>query len=89
MSKKIIFKNEQGKELKTNMSEDIMNRVSELIESDLKSKNIFYLREGTVFRVKQKDIENLLNAQIKANKKLIAGGVITLDMIEKDIDANF
>ncbi len=31
MSKKITFKNEQGKELKTNMSEDIMNRVSELI----------------------------------------------------------
>lgn len=83
------FKNKKGKRLKTTMSNDIMNQVAEITELQLKNKNIFYLREGTVFRVKQSDMNNLLNAQMRATKKLIKDGVITLDMIKKDMKYNF
>ena len=83
------FKNKKGKELKTTMSNDIMNQIAEITELELKSKGIFYLRNGTKFSVKQDDINNLLNAQMKANEKMIKDGVITLDMIENDIKANF
>ena len=83
------FKNRKGKRLKTTMSNDIMNQVAEITELQLKNRNIFYLREGTVFRVKQSDMNNLLNAQMRATKKLIKDGVITLDMIKKDMKYNF
>lgn len=83
------FKNKKGKELKTTMSNDIMNQVAEITELELKSKGIFYLRNGTKFSVKQDDVNNLLNAQMEANKKLIKDCVITSDMIKNDIKSNF
>jgi len=86
---KLIFKTKKGKEFKTTMSNDIMNQVAEIIELELKRKGVFYLRYGTKFSVKQDDVNNLLNAQMEANIKLIKDGVITLDMIENDIKSNF
>jgi hypothetical protein len=83
------FKNKKGKELKTTMSNDIMNKVAEITELELKSKGIFYLKNGTKFSVKQDDVNNLINAQMEANKKLIKDGVITSDIIENDIKSNF
>tara|TARA_R110000772_G_scaffold268686_1_gene397424 strand:+ start:50 stop:343 length:294 start_codon:yes stop_codon:yes gene_type:complete len=87
--KDMKFKNKKGKELKTTMSNDIMNQVAEITELELKSKGIFYLRNGTKFSVKQDDVNNLLNAQMEANKKLIKDCVITSDMIKNDIKSNF
>jgi hypothetical protein len=83
------FKNKKGKELKTTISNDIMNNVADITELELKSKGVFYLRDDTRFSVKQDDVNNLLNAQMEASKKLIKDGVITLDMIKNDIYSNF
>ena len=83
------FKNQKGKELKTTMSDDIMNQVANLTETELKRKGIFYLKDGTKFNVKQSDVKNLLDAQMNANMMLIEKGVVTFDMIVKDFEANF
>ena len=83
------FKNKKGRKFKTNMSNDIMNQMAEIIELELKNKGIFYLREGTKFQVEQNNVSILLNIQIEANKKLAEEGVITLDMIKNDIKSNF
>ena len=83
------FKNKKGKELKTTISNDIMNNVADITELELKSKGVFYVRDDTRFSVKQDDVNNLLNAQMEASKKLIKDGVITLDMIKNDIYSNF
>lgn len=83
------FKNKKGKELKTATSNDIMNKVADLTELELKSKDVFYLRDNTRFSVKQDDVNNLLNAQMEVSKKLIKDGIITLDMIKNDIYSNF
>lgn len=83
------FKNKKGKELKTATSNDIMNKVADLTELELKSKDVFYLRDNTRFSVKQDDVNNLLNAQMEASKKLIKDGIITSDMIKNDIYSNF
>jgi hypothetical protein len=83
------FKNKKGKELKTTISNDIMNNVADITELELKRKGVFYLRDDTRFSVKQDDVNNLLNAQMEASKKLIKDGVITLDMIKNDIYSNF
>lgn len=79
------FKNKKGKDLKTTMSSDTMNKMSDIVEEELKIKGIMYLRDGTKFSVNPNDISTLFDAQINANLKLIERGVITSDMILKDI----
>lgn len=83
------FKNKKSKEVKTTMSNDIMNQIADIIEFKLKSKGVFYLRNDTKFGVEEDDVKNLLNAQMEANKKLIKDGIITSDMIKNDIESNF
>jgi len=75
----------EEKTIKTTLSSDIMDQIADLVESELKSKNVHFVREGTVFRVSQGDYNHLLLSQEVATVKLIKKGVITLDMIEKDI----
>jgi hypothetical protein len=86
--KKIKFKNNKGKDLKTTISEDIMNQVANLTEEELKSKGVFYIRDGSKFQVKQDDVKTLLEAQVNANTKLVSEGIITIDMLLNDIKAN-
>jgi hypothetical protein len=82
------FKNKKGEETKTILSNDIMNQMSNLVEQELVSKNVFYRREGTNFQVRESDISILLEAQFNANKKLISEGVITTEMLLNDYKAN-
>ena len=86
--KKIRFKNNEGKELKTTISDDIMNQVVNLTEEELKSKGVFYIRDGSKFQVKHDDVKTLLDAQLNANAKLVSEGIITIDMLLNDIKAN-
>ncbi len=83
------FKNKKGKTFKTTMSDDIINQVSDIVEQKLKAKGIFYIRNSEKFRVQQNDVNNLLRAQMEANEFLMKSGVITLEMIAKEIDKNF
>ena len=86
--KQIKFKNNKGKELKTTISEDIMNQVANITEEELKTKGVFYIRDGSNFQVKQDDVKTLLAAQVNANTKLVSDGVITIDMLLNDVKAN-
>jgi hypothetical protein len=70
--------------LKTTLSPKIMNKIAELIEEEFKRKKIFYIRDGTTFNVADNNINDLLNAQLNANKKLISKGMITKKMLKKD-----
>lgn len=86
---KIRFFNKEGKEFNTTMSDDIMNKVADLTELELQRNRIYYSRNGTVFNVRQDDVNRLLNAQSKATKQMFDDGVITKDIMEEDIKANF
>lgn len=83
------FKNKKGKDLKTTMSNGIINKIADLTESELKESKVFYTRDGTRFNVMQIDIQVLLDAQMKATKKLVEDGVITQSMIKKELKSNF
>lgn len=74
--------------MKTTISDKIMNEIANLTEKELKEKGVFYMRIGTKFSVRQSDINNLLDAQLNANKKLIKNGVITNEMLKNDIKNN-
>lgn len=75
--------------MKTTLSNEIMNQIADLVENELRSKRLFYNRYGTNFRVPGDNIPDLLEAQENATKKLVNDGIITKEMIEKDINANF
>ncbi len=79
----------KDKEPKTTMSTNIMKQVCDIAETELKKKGIFYTRTNTKFKVKQENIKDLWDAQMKANSILIKEGVITLDMIENEIATKF
>lgn len=83
------FKNKKGEDLKTTMSDDVMSQVGDIIEEILQNDLVFYAREGTMFYVGQDDMPNLLEAQTEANKRLVQRGVITPEMVAKDINSNF
>ena len=83
------FKNKKGKELKTILPSDVMNQMADIIEIELNNKKILYSRDGTKFNVLKSDVNQLLNAQMKANKELISKGIITMDMIIQDVKSNF
>lgn len=87
--KTMEFRNKKGELLKTNLPEDIMNQIAEMIELELKRDGVFYFRNGTKFNVKPNDVNKLLDAQMGASKKLFQDGVITLEMIRNDINTNF
>lgn len=59
--------------------------MADIVEVKLKQKGIFYLRDGTKFNVAEEDVNNLLAAQFEANKVLIKSGVITQEMLKKDL----
>ena len=86
--KKVTIKNKKGQEAMTTMSSEVINQLGEFIEAELIADDIDYERNGTEFKVKDYDMPSLYNAQSEANMKLIKMGVITLDMIMNDIEAN-
>jgi hypothetical protein len=77
------------KKPKTILSSSIMNQISDLVEQELKEKNIFYKRNGTIFNVREKNMGDLFKAQENANLKLLLNGVLTLEMLMHDFTANF
>ena len=79
------FKNKKGGALKTTLSKEIMIKVADATERQLIMDNIHYFREGTVFKVQERDVHFLLKAQQEANKLLITSNVITEEMIVKEI----
>lgn len=83
------FVNQHGKETKTTMSDDIMNQLSNMVEAELIRSKIYYLREGTNFKVRNSDLNSLLYAQFEASAKLLKDGVITVEMLENDVKSNF
>lgn len=83
------FKNSKGETVKTILPKNIMDQITNLIEKELKDKNIFYTKNGTVFQVKGKDMDSLFKAQENANLKLMSEGVITIDMLMDDLISNF
>jgi hypothetical protein len=87
--KRIRFENENGKEIRTTLPEDIMKQVANLTEVELKRKGIFYTRNGTEFDLFGKDVKHLFDAQAEATKLLIERGVITIEMILSDLQSNF
>jgi hypothetical protein len=86
---KIRFNNSKGEEFKTSLPDEYMNKVYDLMEQELKDKEIFYIRNDSKFNVKMEDVDILLQAQVNANNKLISEGVITREEIIKDIIKNF
>jgi len=86
---KIRFKNSKGEDFNTSLPDEYMNKVYNLVEEELKTKEIFYQRNGSKFIVKMEDMDTLLKAQVNANNKLISDGVITREEIIKDILKNF
>jgi len=82
------FVNKNGQELKTIMSDEIMNQVGDITESKLKEKGISYTRDGSRFEVEDEDVVTVLNTQTEATKELVGRGVITYDMIIDDLKAN-
>ena len=77
------------KEVKTTLSDSVMEQVADLTELELIRKNIYYHRDGTVFHVPKDNITDLLTAQYSANEDLLEKGVITIDMLMDDVLANF
>jgi hypothetical protein len=71
--------------MKTTFPDDVMNRISDLVEKELIQKDIFYIREGTVFRVPHPYMGVLLDAQANANLKLIDEGIVTKEMISREV----
>ena len=77
------------KEIKTKLSNEIMSKISDIIEEKFKKSNIFYLREETRFSTTPDNIDKLLEFQYEANLELIEKGIITQEMLMKDINDNF
>ena len=75
------------KEIKTILSDEIMNLISDMMEKELSDKGVFYIREGTKFTVRETD--KLIEAQLNATRELISRGVITEGMLLADLEANF
>lgn len=82
------FVNQKGKECKTLMSDEVMNRIGDIVEAGLKKQSVKYTRDGTKFNVRPKDISVLLENQMSASMQLISEGVITMDMVFNDLKAN-
>lgn len=59
----------------------MMKKVSDLVENDLKEKNIYYERNDTIFNVEPHNIPELLKSQLKANHTLFTNGEFTKDML--------
>ena len=85
MTTNIKFKNSKGEELKTTLSDDIMNQIADIGEEKLKKANIFYKREGTKFFVPANKVETLLQFQEEANKELLQKGILTPEMLLGDL----
>lgn len=83
------LKNNKGEELKSILPNEVMEKIMEYIEQELRQKNIYYERNGSVFRVPNKNMEDLHQAQLNANVRLISEGVLTLEMLKEDFEANF
>lgn len=81
--------NDQGRELKTTLSDDIMNQMCDIIEDKLTEQGVFYLRDGTKFKTPPELVDKLNEAHLAANKELFDKGIITPEMIIEDIETNF
>jgi hypothetical protein len=62
------------------MEDTLMTKICDLTEIQLNSANIFYVRNGTVFSVKEKDIPILFDTQTNVTISLIQKGELTMDM---------
>jgi len=81
----VEFRNKKGELLKTTMSDDVMDKVADIVENKLRENGMFYIRNGTVFSVENGKINHLLTLQLEATKELIDNGVITDDMIKTEV----
>lgn len=68
------------------MPTEVMNKISDLVEEELTNKGIPYMVEGTKFILPMDLIPYQLEAQRNATIKLINDGVITPEMIKKEIE---
>jgi hypothetical protein len=82
------FYNKNGKELKSILPMEIILKIAELVDDDLNEQNIPYIREGTAIQVFPQHLELLYEAQLHANEKLLADGVLTMKMLKDDARAN-
>lgn len=73
----------------TTMPVHVLNRTADITESDLKSQDIFHIRNGTKFIVKMSDEGKLIAAQIRAVEQLMSEGVITPEMAMKEMSSFF
>lgn len=72
--------------MKTTFPDEVMIKIADLSEKELKEKHIYYERSGTVFNVFPHNINDLLDAQMNSSLKLMKEGLITHDMIKKDVE---
>lgn len=85
---RLKFLNQKGQKCKTLMPDEVMNRMGDIIEANLKKQSVYYIREGSKFNVGQKDVSVLLENQMSATLQLISEGVISMDMVFNDLKAN-
>lgn len=61
------------------MEDDLMNKICDLSEAELKKRGIFYIRKGTVFSVKERNIPDLFDIQLVVTVSLVVEGEITIE----------
>ncbi len=61
------------------MADDLMNKICDLSEVELKKQGIFYIRNGSVFTVKEKNIPDLFEIQSSVTFSLVEKGEITIE----------
>lgn len=79
-----------GKPMKSILPNDILMKIADLIEIELKQREVYYERKPgtTVFRLTDHGMAFFHAAQRNANRKLVDDGVITMEMLIKDAEAN-
>ena len=61
------------------MADDLMNKICDLSEVELKEQGICQIRNGSVFTVKEKNIPDLFEIQSSVTFSLVEKGEITIE----------
>lgn len=86
--RRLIFKNSKGKEQRSILPTDVMNKIIDYTEEELIKTGIVYFRNGSHFSVEEENINIMRESQFIANKRLMEEGVLTIDMLYQDYIAN-
>lgn len=72
--------------MKTTLPENVMLKITDTTEQKLKKASIPFKREGTTIYLATQFIPKLLDFQTEATQQLIQEGIITTEMIEKELE---